>query len=78
MDTEEVKNAVREVFEEEFQSFYVDSETHYQHHQFVQGLISWMDDTRGTVRKTLIHALVWGLLSLLLFGFIFFGQEYFK
>jgi len=74
----EIKEAVKEALREEIEPLYVDREVHYQHHQFIQDLIDWMEDCKGTFRSTVVRALVWGLLSLLVFGFIFFGREHFR
>lgn len=59
MTKEELKAAITEAFDEERKSFWVDSETHYQHHKWVGGWIWGI----GIAKKSVITAFVAGLLS---------------
>lgn len=72
MDKDEIKAAVKEAIAEERDNFFVDPETHHDHHKFIETWIKWMDDSKGTIRRALIHALVWAVLGLLLAGFFFY------
>lgn len=40
---DEIKEALREVMQEELKQFYVDRETHYLHHKFLKDWMEWLD-----------------------------------
>ncbi len=58
--------------------FYVDRETHYQHHQFMGSFIAWVNKTRNTAWKSFVSVVVFAVLTLLVFGFIFWGKANLK
>jgi hypothetical protein len=68
-DKETIKEAVREAFQEELKAFYIDRETHYQHHQFLGGIIKWCEQCKSIVLKTIVTAVVGGVIALLVIGY---------
>ena len=75
---DEIKSAVKEALREEIEPLYVDRETHYIHHQFIQGTIEWMEEAKGTVWGAFLKILVWAVLVMLVGGFIWWGRGQFK
>ncbi|HLC19122.1 MAG TPA: hypothetical protein VJM57_08945 [Thermodesulfobacteriota bacterium] len=75
---EEIKAAVKEALREEIAPLYVDRETHYIHHQFIQSMIEWMDDAKGTVWGAFLKVAVYTLLLMLIGGFIWWGRGHFR
>lgn len=70
MTPEDIKNAIREALEEERKSFWVDSETHYQHHEWIGGWIWGI----GIAKKSVITAFVAGLATGLI-GIVWLGIQ---
>lgn len=70
MTAEEIKAAVREVLEEERKQFWVSPETHYQHHEYLEGWI-WM---MGIAKKSIVIAFATGVVSGLL-GLVWLGFQ---
>jgi hypothetical protein len=70
MEKELIKQAVKEAFKEELQQFYIDRETHYQHHQFIADWIESVKQCKSVVLKTIYTIIVVGALGLLALGFI--------
>jgi len=71
MEREAIKEAVREALGEELNAFYVDREIHYQHHEFLQSWITWSQQCKSVIMKTVMSGLVMTLLGLIALGFIF-------
>ena len=71
-----IKEAVAEVLDDKLGSLYVDRETHHDHHKFLADMIEWMDETKGVVRRTFVRVIVYGVLSLMLLGFILWGRTH--
>ena len=65
-----VKDAVKEAFKEELKNFYIDSQTHYEHHKFIGDWINWTKQCKSTILKTLVGAVVLAVLGLMVFGFV--------
>ena len=57
--------------------FYIDRETHYQDHEFVQSLRKWTEEAKGTVLRAVVKTVVAAGFFLLLFGFIVWGKGHF-
>lgn len=70
-DREAIKEAVREAFQDELKEFYVDRETHYNHHKFIGEWINWVDQCKPTVLKAVVGFLVLTAIGLMTVGFIF-------
>ena len=71
MEREAIKEAVKEALGEELKSFYVDRETHYKHHEFIEEWIGWTKQCKSVVLKTLMSGFLMALLGLIALGFIF-------
>jgi hypothetical protein len=78
MQKELIKQAVKEALQEEIKPFYVDREIHYQHHEFIGELIQWSNKIKTTAIGTIVRTLIWGLIGLIILGFIFWGKGHFK
>ena len=57
MDKEEIKAAVTEAMEDARKKFWVDAETHFIHHQSIEGWIK----TFGLVKKSVLFSFVTGV-----------------
>jgi len=71
MDKELIKSAVKEAFKEELQQFYIDRETHYQHHQFLAEWIDWTKQCKSILLKTVLTFFAAAALGLMALGFYF-------
>lgn len=71
MEREAIKEAVREALGEELAAFYIDRETHYQHHEFIKSWITWTQQCKSVVLKTVVGGIVAALLALMAFAFAF-------
>lgn len=72
---EEIISAVKDTLNEEVKAFYVDREKHWDDHQFLGGFRKWIDDTKSMAWKTVIGAVVMGIIGLLVLGFAFWGGK---
>ncbi len=66
-----IKDAVKEAFKEELKQFYVDRETHYQHHQFITEWINWTQQCKSIALKTILTFFMAAALGLMTLGFYF-------
>lgn len=73
-----IKKAVQDAMKEQMKDFYIDRETHYQHHKFITGLIEWSQSWKSTCMRAVANAIVLGLIGLLLLGYITWGGKAFK
>jgi hypothetical protein len=78
LSRDEIKEAVKEALEESLGCYYLDGETHYQHHEFIEGMIKWMEHTKGTIWGAFLRIMVYGALLLLVGGFIWWGREHIR
>lgn len=69
MEREAIKEAVREALGEELKAFYIDRETHYQHHEFLKNWIIWTQQCKSAVAKTLVTLFLGGAFGLMALGF---------
>lgn len=69
-DLEAVKNAMREVMQEEMKAFYIDREEHYQHHQFLKGLKKGVEGCQSIVGKISLVTLIGGLVTVIILGIV--------
>lgn len=69
MNHAEIKKAVNEALEEERKKFWVDSKTHYQHHEFIGGWIWGMGIAKKSIIIAFVAGLAAGLLSIIWIGF---------
>ncbi len=77
MEKDIIKQAVKEVLDEEIKPFFVDRERHYIHHQFIEELISISSILKGTVCGTIAKTLTATVFALLVLGIILWGKRYF-
>ena len=78
MDKEEVKDAVKEAIKEERKSFHIDSELHYNHHQFLIRLMKWFKSVSDWTGKIIIGTIVSAIIALIVLGIIAWGKSAFK
>ena len=57
--------------------FYIDRETHYQDHQFIQQFRKWTEEAKGTALRVVVKTIAAGAIILILLGFIVWGREHF-
>ena len=76
----EIKQAIKEAFDEEIKPFYVDREEHYQDHMFIKELRGFLDNIKNTTVKVAVKTVVVAIIGACLIGFICFiwSKEYFK
>lgn len=68
MTKDELKSAVGEAIDEKLSQFWVDRETHYEHHKFIDKWMKWADDATKTIWHTIIKAIVLLILGLIAVG----------
>lgn len=73
---EAARRGAREALEEDRRSFYVAPEEHYNHHQFIEKAINFLDKTTGTIWGTIIRAVVMVLLAALVVGVVTMGWKH--
>lgn len=71
MTKDEIKTAVSEVIDEKLSEFWVDRETHYEHHKFIGSWIKWFEDANKTIWHVIIKTVVIGALILMAIGAFF-------
>lgn len=70
IDKQLIKDAVREALHEEVQAFYIDRESHYLQHKWLQDLITYCDNAKSVVGKTIVSIIVSGAIALMVAGFV--------
>ena len=78
MTPDEVEAAVGRAIDAKLGQFYIDRETHYQDHKFVQALRKWTEEARGTTLRLVVKIAVSAIVGLMLLGFILWGKEHIK
>ncbi len=73
-----IKKAVTEAMNEQMKDFYIDREKHYQHHEFISGMIEWSQSWKSTCLRAMANAIVLGIIGLLIYGYIAWGGKMFK
>lgn len=77
MTREEIKQAVIEALDDRLKEFYIDRETHYQDHLFIQVFRKWSTETKSAILKTIATGLIAILGGLLVLGFVMWGKKHF-
>lgn len=77
-DYDLLKKAVSEAMQEEMKPFYVERETHYQHHEFISKLIRWSENCQSSCLKFMANVILAGIVGLIALGFIAWGGKAFK
>ena len=68
-----IKDVIKEAMKEETHEFWIERETHYRHHEFIESWIKWSDRVSNVAVSTLIKSVVLFILGLLALGFAIFG-----
>lgn len=74
----EVKEAVKEVLQEEIKSFYVEHEQHYQDHLFIKDFREWCTGMKKTAWNSFVKLGIGILVALVIGGFILWGRSHLK
>ena len=69
----EMKSLIKEAMTEEVHEFFIERETHYRHHEFIESWIKWTDRVSNVAVSTIIKSMVLFVLGLLALGFAIFG-----
>lgn len=69
-DRELIKSAVVEALEEKLGEFYIEREKHFQHHQFIDGVMTFSENIKSTACKTVITTMIIGTATIILMGLI--------
>lgn len=78
MTKEELKEAVAEAIHDKLGEFYIERQKHYEHHQFIDGIITTSEKIKGTACKTITTSGIIGLLAILVVGFIAWIKQHLK
>lgn len=78
MTKEEIKEAVSEAIQEKLGEFYIERQKHFEHHQFIDGVMSTADKIKGTACKVITTSSIIGLLTILVLGFITWIRQHLK
>lgn len=78
MTKEEIKEAVAEVLQDKLGEFYIERQKHFEHHQFIDGVMTTTDKIKGTACKTITISGIIGLLTILTLGFIAWIKQQLK
>lgn len=70
MDKELIKEAVLEALQEKLGYFFVDIEKHFEHHQFIEDVMSSSKNIKSTACKTVTTTTIISTITLLLLGFL--------
>lgn len=77
-DKDAIKEAVKEAIEEKLGEFFIEREQHYKDHCFIQDVAAGVEKIKGTACKTILVALIMGILSLISYGIIHWGRTNLK
>jgi len=73
-----IKASVVEAMQEQMKDFYVEREKHYQHHQFIDGLMEYSRCWKSTCMKAIAHAVIGAIIALVVWGYIAWGGKVFQ
>lgn len=73
----EIKQVIEDAIEEKMQQYWVDRETHYRQHDFIDRLMSWSDTISNSFLRAIATALTMAIIGLILLGFILWGRNHF-
>ncbi|GEM_PF-965726 len=69
-DIKDMKLAMMEAIEEKLGEFYIERQKHFEHHQFIDVVMTTAEKVTGTACKTITISSVVGLLTIIVLGFI--------
>jgi len=75
---EMIRKTVADAIAVQMKDFYVEREKHYQHHQFIDGLIKWQQGWKSTCMRAIAYAVVNAIIGLIVLGYIAWGGKAFK
>lgn len=78
MTKEELKEAVAEAIQDSIGEFYIERQKHFEHHQFIDGIITTSEKIKGTACKTITTSGIIGLLTILVLGVISWIKQHLK
>jgi len=70
MDKDQLKETMEEVMEESRRKFWVDPETHFLHHNRIDGWIKTLGLVNKSILVSFLTGLVAGLISIFWLGFV--------
>jgi hypothetical protein len=73
-----VEAAVGRAIDAKLGQFYIDRETHFKDHEWIQELRKWSDEIKGTVLRSFVKIVITAMIGLTILGFIVWGKEHFK
>ena len=74
---ETITTAISNALDTKLGSFFVERETHYQHHQFIKGWMELTEKVSSTAISAVVKTVVGAALILILFGVAFWGSKQF-
>lgn len=77
MTPQDVEDAVGRALDNKLGKFYIDIETHYQDHEFIQAMRKWTEEAKGTVLRSVVKMIAYAGIGLIILGFIVWGREHF-
>lgn len=69
-DKDLIKSAVVEALEEKLGDFFIEREKHFQHHQFIDGVMSFSENIKSTACKTVTTIVIIGAVTILILGLV--------
>jgi len=78
MTKEELKEAVSEAIQEKLGDFFIEREKHFQHHQFIAGVMTTTNKIKGTACKTITTSGIIGLIAIIVMGFVEWVKQHAK
>ncbi len=77
MTPEDVEAAVGRAIDAKLGQFYIDRETHFKDHEFIQGMRKWTEEAKGVVLRSVLKFLTAITILACVAGFILWGREHF-
>lgn len=72
-EKEELKFIVKEAADEKIREFWIDRETHFRHHEFIDSWMRWSDRVSSVAVQTVVGSVIVFMIGLLALGFAIFG-----
>jgi len=69
-DKELIKEAVHEALQERLGEFFIEREKHFEHHQFIDGVMQFSNSVKSTACKTVTTTMIIGAATILLLGLL--------
>lgn len=75
LSPEAIAKIIKDAVHDELGEYKVPKEQHYQDHLWLKGLRDFSDKTTSTFWRTIIMTITGGIVTLIVYGFIFFGKK---